>query len=71
MEQATTNQIGKGQKEMPIWERSKEMPIWERSKRDANLGKVKRRCHASYYLPEFFLLVSTPAEQCVHHQEGP
>ena len=36
-----------------------------------NLGKVKWRLHVSYHVPEAFLLTSTLAEQCMHHQEGP
>ena len=34
-------------------------------------GKVKRRHHVSYHLPESFWLESILSEQGVHHQEGP
>ena len=34
-------------------------------------GKVKRRRHLSYHLPESFSLAYILAEQRVHHQEGP
>ena len=35
------------------------------------MGKVKRRCHESYHLPEAFLLASILAEKYLRHQEGP
>ena len=45
-------------------------PRTNSSTNQSSSGKVERRRHVSYHLPEPFSLESILPEQCVHHQEG-